>query len=34
MAACYYALIFFRGLDPEHRAMVLAWARAWLRDLT
>jgi O-antigen/teichoic acid export membrane protein len=31
MAACYYPLVFFRGLEPEHRGMVLTWARARLR---
>jgi hypothetical protein len=34
MAACYYALVFFRGVEREHRAMVLAWARAWLHNPT
>ena len=33
MAACNYTLVFFRGVEPEHRAMVLAWARAGLRKL-
>jgi hypothetical protein len=28
MAACYYALVFFRGVEPEHRALALTWARA------
>jgi O-antigen/teichoic acid export membrane protein len=34
MAACYYALVFFRGIEPGHRAMVFAWAREGLRNLT
>jgi O-antigen/teichoic acid export membrane protein len=30
MAGCYYTLVIFRGIEPEHRAMVLAWAKARL----
>jgi O-antigen/teichoic acid export membrane protein len=33
MATCCYALILFRGVEPEHRAMVLDWAKAGLRSL-
>jgi O-antigen/teichoic acid export membrane protein len=33
MAACYYALVLFHGVEPEHRAMALAWAKAGLRNL-
>jgi O-antigen/teichoic acid export membrane protein len=33
LAASYYALVFVHGVEPEHQAMVLAWAKAALRNL-
>jgi O-antigen/teichoic acid export membrane protein len=33
MAACYYSLVLWRGIEPQHRTMMLASLKAGARNL-
>jgi len=33
MAACCYSLVLWRGIEPQHRTMMLAWLKAGVRNL-